>query len=154
MTIATLDYSWRDQFGREFANSMPVAADAASDELAEELRLILQALTDSSIVGASISYTYPRDPSDVAAAAATDTTMSVKDVVILVFRSSVGKLVKVAIIKPLVAVLTNDEVVNKAHALVTAIEDAAKLYLKDNGGNAIIELVRGYRSRNKKKISE
>lgn len=145
-----LGFNWRDQYGRSAKSSLFVDPSLSSNADMETLRGLLEACSDGSIDAEWQEYSYNRDEADVVAAL--DTAMSVKDVCILVFRSSVGKLVKVTLVKPALAILTNDEVLDKTHALVVAIKAAALLYLKDNAGNPIVDLVEGYRSRNKKKL--
>jgi hypothetical protein len=150
MSALALGYSWRDQYGRVARSSIIVDNLLDTDADMEALRALLQACSDASIDEMWQEHEYTRTGGDLVAAS--NTTMSVKDTVTLVFISSVGKLVRSTIVKPALAILLDDEVVDKAHALITEIKAKALLYLKDNAGNPIVDLIEGYRNRNKKKV--
>ncbi len=144
-----IGFSWRDQYGRSAKTGILLDPSLDSNADMEALRALLQACSDGSIDDEWQTHFFEREDTPVAP---TNTAMSVKDTIKLIFVSSVGKLVTVVLIKPLLEILTDDEVLDKAHELVLAIKAKALLYLKDNAGNPIVDLIEGYRARNKKRV--
>jgi len=147
MSSSQATFKWTDEDGDETRSIVHIKS---TDGTIDDTQFV--ALQDAMQAGSAAAL-YNRSLNVDAAVSATpaDGPYSVADKAIMLFRTGVGTLVKLAIPAPLAALLEDDDFIQAGNELADAIIAAAYATLTDKSGNVVTTFLRGWRDRRNRK---
>lgn len=141
--------SFRDYSNRTARHTIPVSDELErdADEIAT-LKTAFQACSNASLYSITLDKPTNRDNSgDVSINGAFDAY----DKVVFAWKvAATGKIIYTAVVDCISEILTDEEIVDKAHELVVLYKNKGLAVLKDRVGNAATKFMGGWRDRSAK----